>query len=517
MREFALKLSQKFRLKKKSTNSKLTIIEEKPQIKVSKKKIKLPKRLKVKHHSFKIPVAKLFFLFLILGIFALLAFGYYRIKQISTRVENFNSKGEKVACTNIMNPECWTDAFKPQLKQTNGFTNALIVGIDSRSDGWSGSGLMNTDTIMMLSFNHANQKLTMISIPRDFYVDEYGSKINAVYAYTYKKDPSDPYRYLKEMVTKITGQPVHYLITIKLEGVIEGIDAIGGIEICPKDAVTAKYPNDYRKPGDPGWLRFEYTKGCQVVDGQRGLVYARFRYMYHGPDYYGSDYSRARRQQEVLTAIKTKLLSEDMTLSERAEKYSELITTYNKNVRFDFSFEDILAGLTFIDTADRDPVNLILDPYFGGGLYSYVVSVPGYNIKAKDTSYKSIQAEINRVQTYPDFFRETPKIMIRNLSGVPFTGDSLAEKLKNEAKYSKGIFIESGDINPALAGIHIYDFSGATKPKSLDYLQKFFGETAVIETVDPATLGLSRSAKGEDILVVIGLEEVAAPSVNPSN
>ena len=68
---------------------------------------------------------------------------------------NINGSGENgaPACVDILNPACWTQAFTPQLDQVNGKTNALVVGIDTRASG-SGAGLANTDTIILMTFDH---------------------------------------------------------------------------------------------------------------------------------------------------------------------------------------------------------------------------------------------------------------------------------------------------------------------------------------------------------------------------
>ena len=94
-------------------------------------------------------------------------------------------------CNDILDPQCWTDSFKPQLKQTNGSTNILIVGLDTRSND---KGLLNTDTIVLISFNHETQESMIISIPRDFYSAKYVTRINAIYAFTKDRDPSDPFK-----------------------------------------------------------------------------------------------------------------------------------------------------------------------------------------------------------------------------------------------------------------------------------------------------------------------------------
>ena len=139
--------------------------EAKPNITKVKKKFK--------------PSKKLVLIIITFLIFAgVIAFIYYRFNSYNVRVQSFDENGNATnTCTNILNPECWTDAFKPQLKQTNGYTNVLILGLDTRPNG----SLLNTDSIIVGSYNHNTRKTMLISIPRDFYSQKYKVKISAVY------------------------------------------------------------------------------------------------------------------------------------------------------------------------------------------------------------------------------------------------------------------------------------------------------------------------------------------------
>jgi hypothetical protein len=298
--------------------------------------------------------------------------------------------------------------------------------------------------------------------------------------------------------------------------VIKGVNQLGGLQICPAEGFTAKYPNDNRKPGESGWKYYEYQAGCQAVDGERALVYARFRHITKGPGTLASDFSRARRQQEVLESIKDKLLAEDVSITTRAENYYNLLQTFQEYVRMDLTFEDILAGLSLIDTADKDPINIVLDPTFGGqGNLIHQKAGPIYYIEARDKSYNGIQNELNNIWTYADFFRENPKIMIINLSGAELTQENILVKMKNEAKYTNGILLENGIITDKFSGIKIFDFTAGAKIKSTGYLLKTLGVDK-IETATPEEFGLARSANNEDFLIVVGPENTPSEILSPT-
>jgi LCP family protein required for cell wall assembly len=168
-------------------------------------------------------------------------------------------------------------------------TTYLMIGSDSRaglseeerkklSTGNPESSL--ADTILMLHTGSGPDVL--LSFPRDWIVD--GRKINGYY------DPRDPTA-LVAALEQQTGIRVDEYVEIGLGGVAGVVDAVGGIEICPKEAIK-----------DPkAGLKVE--KGCQEADGAVALGYARTRATTLG------DLDRVGRQREVVAAIGDKVLS----------------------------------------------------------------------------------------------------------------------------------------------------------------------------------------------------------------
>jgi LCP family protein required for cell wall assembly len=474
-------------------------------------KIVPPKPPKVKRRFNK----KLFITLLVIffGIIGIL-FAIDRFTSYSSRVERYDEQGNKVdVCDNVLNPKCWTEAFKPQLKQSDGYTGALIIGVDTRPGT---SGLMNTDSIIGVFFNHKTQEIMMVSIPRDFWSMTYGTKINAVYALTYKKGQSekqDEFYYLKEEVSKIVGKPIQYMAKVHFEGVISLVDQLGGVDVCPPDAFTARYPNDKAKRWDKEqWFLFPFVKGCQPVDGNKALVYARFRYISKGPSYLASDFSRARRQQEVIDAIKVKALSDNVPLETKAENFWNIFQTLTESIKVDITFEDLMAGMVYLNTFDRKFVNIVLDPNFQGlNKYIYTDSneSQGYTIKARDKSYNSIKNEIANIWKFSAFFKESPKIAVRNQTGDKnLPNENLAIRLKNETSYYNSFDVYNDAKTDKFNDIKIFDFTAGAKPKSLETIKAFLN----IEDVEtlPEQYGITRSKKNEDFLIVVG------PAVPPT-
>ena len=152
-------------------------------------------------------------------------------------------------------------------------TNWLLVGSDSRGDltpeqqaelstgGDLGNG--RTDTILFIHIPapFSGEPTTMVSIPRDSYVEipGYGSdKINAAFA---EGGPA----LLAQTVEQATGVRLDHYAEIGFAGFGAVVDALGGVEICPPEAIS-----------DP-LAGIELAAGCQTVDGRNALGYVRSR------------------------------------------------------------------------------------------------------------------------------------------------------------------------------------------------------------------------------------------------
>lgn len=175
-------------------------------------------------------------------------------------------------------------------------TTYLIVGSDSREglteeegeDLSTGAGDVGqrTDTIMLLHTGSGPNLL--MSIPRDSIVEvpDHGStKINASFAYG-----GAPL--LVETVELNTGIRIDHYVEIGFGGFVGLVDAVGGIEICPTEAMK-----------DP-LAGIDLAKGCQEADGKTALGYARSRKTQEL-----GDIDRARHQREVVSAVGDKVVS----------------------------------------------------------------------------------------------------------------------------------------------------------------------------------------------------------------
>ncbi len=180
-------------------------------------------------------------------------------------------------------------------------TNVLIAGNSFDDPGHAGADL--TDGIVIASIDNATKRATLISIPRDLWVDYDGHqmKINAVYPAAGRG--AGGLDALGQVTERVTGLHVdkHVLVgVVALKGIV---DDVGGI-----DVVIAS--SDPRGIADAnGNLRL--SNGPNHLDGATALSLARARnHPASGQEVYGlpdSDYSRQENQRLILTAIARKV------------------------------------------------------------------------------------------------------------------------------------------------------------------------------------------------------------------
>lgn len=416
------------------------------------------------------------------------------------------------SCTNILDPKCWTQAFKPQLDQVNGKTNVLIIGIDTRTSG-SGAGIMNTDTMILATLDHKTKKTRMISFPRDLYAPygckadnlPYKTKINAIYAYgkIYCEDKNGM-RVLSQTIEKITGEKIQYTVLIRLDGVVQAIDALGGVTVDVPETFVDAYPyvelperfkkTCIRSRSLPAYCEFKFEKGPQKLDGDTALIYSRMRY-------YSNDFVRAKRQQQVLEAIKNKILSDETSTSDKAKKLYDVYKAMGNKVEIKLDLEMILAALALADEVDTEPINVVLDTQFGGG--GLIVPGSGSNYNFVDYSFGQVQSKLDFINKNADIYKEEPIIYAVNHTGTPWQASNPIIVYKNEGKWFVKITTDTKPKQNEKTGVVIVDFTEGGKQKSVEDLLKRFKDYHVVVKKASEDTTYKKSGIGEDIAVYI--------------
>lgn len=267
--------------------------------------------------------------------------------------------------------------------------NFILLGYG----GGTHAGTYLTDTMMVIYIDTKIKKVTLFSIPRDLWIKlptksgaDFHTKINTVYQLElFPKDYPDldnPSQ--KTVMSQITGLPIDGYISINFEGFIKAIDILGGIDInIEKTFTDTQYPIDGKekdlcdtnteelfKKAEPfitppfdldertkkfaedpkieefvknatdspelafpcRYEKLEFVKGATHMDGKTALKYARSRHS----EIDGGDFNRAHRQQQIIEAVKSKVLSIGFI-----SKIIPLMDEFKKDVKTDINLSTI--------------------------------------------------------------------------------------------------------------------------------------------------------------------------------
>lgn len=303
------------------------------------------------------------------------------------------------------------------LKSTDDKVNVLLLG----NAGGTHDGPYLTDTMMVASYNLKTNQANFISMPRDLWLTNENSKINALYEKGQTQNQG--LKYTETTIGNLLGIPIHYGVRLDFSGFVRAIDTIGGVDVDIKNTFDDYfYPIAGKEDDLCGWTQQEkdfspdeakqynvpvgkmqilekdgqiatnsadpdigqqiftcryehihYDKGPSHLDGTLALKFVRSR---HASGVEGSDFARSARQQLVIEAFRKKALSFG-TLA-NPSKIKGLISDFGQSFETDMPVDDMLELFSLskkvkqtnnyvIDTSGENPilVNPPLQDYGG--------------------------------------------------------------------------------------------------------------------------------------------------------
>jgi len=180
--------------------------------------------------------------------------------------------------------------------------NVLVMGIDRRP---SEKCPCRSDVMMIASLDPKTNSAGLVTIPRDLYVPipQVGEdRINTALFYgALRKNSGGGPALAKETVEYNLGRRIHFYVLVDFNGFRRVVDTLGGIDICvPKAIDDPTYPDE-----NFGYRPIHIPAGCQHMDGETALEYARTRHV-------ENDFGRSRRQIQILLAIRDKAVRLDL-------------------------------------------------------------------------------------------------------------------------------------------------------------------------------------------------------------
>lgn len=232
-------------------------------------------------------------------------------------------------------PEAWDGKSR---------VNLLVMGLDARSID---ANVILTDTMILFTLDPVANTAGMISIPRDLWVKIPGgnyAKINTAYSVgeIYQLPGGGPALAAKT-VENLLGVPVHYYAQIDFQAFVEFIDLIDGVKITPNESVQLNIiDTDFSQWIEPGIT--------VTLPGELALAYVRYR------DRDGGDIARSQRQQQVILAVRDRILDFNM-LPSLIQRAPQLYASLSRGINSNLSLQQIIQfGIKVLNDVPRENI-----------------------------------------------------------------------------------------------------------------------------------------------------------------
>jgi LCP family protein required for cell wall assembly len=421
----------------------------------------------------------------------------------ATTGHHINPIGEVVQA---VAPQPGTIAYKLQHGQQ---VNVLLLGMG----GDENDAPFLTDSIMAVSIDPTSNRVMMASIPRDLVVHMnlqstpsriWTQKINAAYEVPYTNiiccvasqytGPNGGGYAAEHEVSKVTGLTFDHYIAIDFVAFRDMVNALGGVDVCLSTNLDdLEYPNYHN-----GYMPIHFKAGCQHLNGEQALEIARSRHAIQPEQ--SSDFGRARRQQDIMEAIKKKA-----TTVNGFAKAPALLSALQKNIHTDMSLTDMKAIYDWgKNLPDSSIVRVALTAPSGAAqgnlLDSYDCGLGPYTSQlcADDQSYTMIHRYLASVLIDPKTLAEKAPVQFVNGSNN-FPG--LDQRVTSMFDPT-GLALNDPVGHRPTPQTQILDYSGGRFPLTAKYLQDFFGAPVVNAT--PANPAPAAGQQTYGLVVVIG-------------
>jgi LCP family protein required for cell wall assembly len=430
---------------------------------------------------------------------------YKRIDDFITATtgHHLNPIGEVVQA---VEPAQGTIAYKLKHGQQ---VNILLLGMG----GYENDAPYLTDSIMAVTIDPTTDRVMLASIPRDLVVPMnlqtpssriWTNKVNAAYEVPYTNIiccVASQYTgrngggYAAEhVVGNVTGLTFDRYIAVDFVAFRDMVNALGGVDVCLSTNLDDySYPNYHN-----GYMPIHFKAGCQHLNGEQALEIARSRHAEQPQQ--SSDFGRARRQQDIMQAIKKKA-----TTVNGFSKAPQLLDALQQNIHTDMSLSDMKAVYDWgKNLPDSSIIRIALTAPSGSAqgnlLDSFNCGMGPYvsQLCADDPSFNMIHKYIASIFIDPKTLGEKAPIQFVN-GANSFAGlDTRVTTMLDPT----GLQLADPVGHRASAQTQILDYSGGQFPLTTKWLQTFFGATVVAAT--PANSPPAAGQQTYGLVVVLG-------------
>lgn len=360
---------------------------------------------------------------------------------------------------NVSGDSIWKNLFSltgtQLVGEESGRVNVLLLGIPGSGPGVEGPDL--TDTVMVASLSTSNQTGFLFSLPRDLYVKipGYGnSKLNAVYEIGNSQDTT-PGTTVQEVVGEVLGLDIPYYVRVDFSGFAKLVDDLGGVTVeVAKDLYDDQYPT-----ADKGYEIVDIKAGTYTMDGEMALKYARSRHS-------TSDFDRAKRQQDLILAIRSKAM--ELDLLTQSTKVLAMVDTLQDSFETNMNLGEIKRALELVKGFDSAQLTTkVFDDSATGLLYGTRVDEV-YVLRPVGDDFKTVSDYVAQVVSGSATVEElegevaTEPLKVEVLNGTNTTG--LAGKIAGELKTSGYDVVQVGNnTTKGFVKTIVYDLTGGER------------------------------------------------------
>lgn len=350
--------------------------------------------------------------------------------------------------------------------EIDGRVNILLLGVGDEDH--QGSTL--SDTMIVASYSTSDKAVSMISIPRDTYVEmpnDVYAKINSAHAYGEQKEKGLGPDWAIKVVEEYSGLPIHYFARVDFSGLEKIVDSLGGVTVNVENSFC-----DYSYPGRGYRNPVCFNKGEQQMDGEEALVYSRSR---KALGVEGSDFARAKRQQNLLVAIKNKALSAETVFN--PARVLAVLETLGEHIKTSFEISDLKRIYEISKEVDDSLIiRKNLDPTTGlvvadSGAAGYII-VPVDGIGEYEEIHNFFSGVFNSISIQ----KENAKLAVYNGTWNTWNYTKFYEKLEADGY---NIVDDGGAEARTYIISKIIDYTNGAKPETIKRLEEELGVTVI--------------------------------------
>lgn len=303
----------------------------------------------------------------------------------------------------------------------------LLMGVDSTSNKLNANAAFNGDTLMIITFNPHTLNATVFSIPRDTYVpiaclkNKDSSKINSSAAYGSKC--------VIDTVENLIGIKLDYYVKINFKGVVDLVDALGGVDVTVPDNIEFCEQNSKRSFKKKDLLCIK--SGYQHMNGEQALAFAR-----HRKTLPAGDFQRVQHQQLVVEGI----LNSAKNLSS-LDSFLDVLDAISMNIDTNMTTDDLLnlygVGKDVLTNASKNNTSISIQKTYltGYDLTMYVNNLRSrvYTFQYYEQSLEEIvnAMKINLEQQQPEIVK-TFNFSVNDEYKIPVIGKNYYTVKRNE-------------------------------------------------------------------------------------